>query len=85
MFIVRAIQQGNSLMITIPAKLKIELGFCRADFFQCSAVDTATIAFRKMSQPVNPLTPSQMKGKFRNGKASPRNPKYSHHSHRSKS
>lgn len=49
MHIVRAIKQGNSIMLSIPAGIRIELGINRADYFQVAATNPTTLQYTRMA------------------------------------
>lgn len=59
---VRAIKQGNSIMLSIPANLRTEMGINRSDYFSVSATDLTTLQYHKMVAN-DKITPSTAKPK----------------------
>lgn len=49
MHIIRALRQGNSIMVTIPALLRQEMGINRLDHFLVMAKSSDTITYTKLT------------------------------------
>lgn len=76
---VRAIKQGNSIMLSIPANLRTEMSINRSDYFSVSATDLTTLQYHKMIAN-DKITPSTHKSKGKNNAA--RKPHSRKHSHK---